>query len=81
MQGKRSNAENFGLQECKQKQKSSHTGKIRKQKTRLKTTGLAGGYGRGDPIDRQEKATYQFPKNFPRIVSFVSFRRNVRSPD
>ena len=34
MQGNGSNAENFGSQECKQKQKSSHTGKMRKQKAR-----------------------------------------------
>ena len=34
MQEKWSNAENFGSQECKQKEKSSHTVKIRKQKTR-----------------------------------------------
>ena len=34
MQGKRSNAKNFPCEECKQKEKSSHTGKMRKQKTR-----------------------------------------------
>ena len=52
MQGKWSNAENFGSQECKQKEKSSHTGKIRNQKIRKITNGLAGGLGRGDPIER-----------------------------
>ena len=34
IQKKWSNAENFGLQERKQKQKSSHTSQIIKQKTR-----------------------------------------------
>ena len=34
MQGKLSNAKNSGCEECKLKEKSSHTGKIRKQKTR-----------------------------------------------
>ena len=32
MQGKWAEAKNFESQECKQKQKSSHTGKIRKKK-------------------------------------------------
>ena len=32
MQETSSNAENFGCEECKQKEKSSHTGKTRKQK-------------------------------------------------
>ena len=34
MQGKWSNLQNFPCQECKQNEKSSHTSKIRKQKTR-----------------------------------------------
>ena len=34
MQEEWSNAKKSGSEECKQKQKSSHTGKIRKQKTR-----------------------------------------------
>ena len=34
VQGKWSEVENIASQECKQKQKSSHTGKIKKQKTR-----------------------------------------------
>ena len=34
MQGKGSNAKKSGCEKCKQKQKSSHTGKMRKQKTR-----------------------------------------------
>ena len=33
MQGNKSNAENFPSEECKQKQKSSPTAKINKQKT------------------------------------------------
>ena len=33
MQGKLSEFKNFGCEECKQKEKSSHTGKTRKQKT------------------------------------------------
>ena len=34
MQGKLSNAKKSGSEECKQKQKSTHTGKTTKQKTR-----------------------------------------------
>ena len=34
MQGKWSNAKKSGSEECTQKKKSSHTGKITKQKTR-----------------------------------------------
>ena len=44
MQGISSSAENFGSQECKQKQKSTHNTQIIKQKTRLKSNGLAGGF-------------------------------------
>ena len=57
MQGNQSNAENFGSQECKQKEKSSHTGKIRNQKNKIKYKGLAGEFGQGDPVDRQRRAT------------------------
>ena len=36
MQETTSNAKNIGLQEFKQKEKSSHNGKIRKQKIKIK---------------------------------------------
>ena len=53
MQGKRSKVRNFPSEERKQKQKSSHTGKIRKQKNKIKkSNGLAGRFGRAVPIER-----------------------------
>ena len=45
MQGKRSNLLNIWSQECKKKEKSSHTTQIIKQKTWLKSNGLAGQVG------------------------------------
>ena len=57
MQGKRSNLEYLWSQECKQKQQSTHTTQIIKQKTRLKSNELAGRDGWGDPVDHLERAT------------------------
>ena len=45
MQGKRSKAKNLTCQECKQKEKSSHTGKIRKQKQDKKVLASRVGLG------------------------------------
>ena len=47
-----SNAKKCGSEECKQKQKSSHTGKIIKQKTLAKVLASREGFERGDPIKR-----------------------------
>ena len=47
-----SNAENFSSQECKEKQKSTHTIQIVKQKDDKKVMALRDGSGWGDPIDR-----------------------------
>ena len=55
---------NFGSQECKQKQKSTHTTQIIQQKTRLKSNGLAGRVGRGDTVRRLGRS--HVPSSDPR---------------
>ena len=64
MQGKWSNLEYLGSQECKQKQKPTHTAQIIQQKTRLKSNGLAGRVGWGDTIDRTGIATSRLVLGF-----------------
>ena len=57
MQGKRSNHGNFPLQECKQKQKSTHTTQIIQQKTQLTNNRLAGRVGWDDKDTRLERSS------------------------
>ena len=59
MQETNSNVKNFASQECKQKEKSSHTVNIKKQKNKIKIIALKVGSGWGDSSERRGRATSQ----------------------
>ena len=70
MQGKLSNADNFGSQECKQKTKSSHSGKIREQKNKIKNYWLRG-------WDREESSQRTLRRSH--VPSTIRFSSNLSS--